>query len=163
MIRAAARRAATIFQPPMLPDRSSTSTTSRGRPAGASAGGSTVSANVPSPLPSASGTTASEAVSDSAVPSPNRSRKSRSARSPGLSRTTSRSPICSSVTTCRLDRTAPRVSPAGSSSIWAESGTGFGKPGSSTGGVIRDASGTASVSGAVPSPTGWLGREAPGM
>ena len=34
-----------------------------------------------------------------------------------------------------------------------DSRTGFGKPGRSTGGVMREASGTASVSGAHPSPT----------
>ena len=42
MIRAAARRAATIFQPSMLPERSRTSTTSRGRGRAADTGGSTV-------------------------------------------------------------------------------------------------------------------------
>jgi hypothetical protein len=41
--------------------------------------------------------------------------------------------------------------------------TGFGKPGSSTGGVILDASGTASVSGSVPDPTGSPSSGAPGM
>ena len=46
-MRAAARRAAVIFQPPMLPERSRTSTTSRGRVAPVGSGGSTVSRNVP--------------------------------------------------------------------------------------------------------------------
>ena len=41
-MRAAARRAATIFQPPMLPERSRTRTTSRGRGGAADDGGSTV-------------------------------------------------------------------------------------------------------------------------
>ena len=38
-----------------------------------------------------------------------------------------------------------------------------GKPASSTGGVIREASGTASVSAAVPPPTGGPGNGVPGM
>ena len=54
-------------------------------------------------------------------------------------------------------------SPAGSTSTWAESRTGFGKPGSSTGGEIREASGTASVSGSVPVPTFSPGSAVPGM
>ena len=48
IIRAAARRAATIFQPLMLPERSITNTTSRGLPASVSVlGGTSVSMNVP--------------------------------------------------------------------------------------------------------------------
>jgi hypothetical protein len=39
----------------------------------------------------------------------------------------------------------------------------LGKPGSSTGGVILEASGTASVSGTVPAPTGAPSSGAPGM
>jgi hypothetical protein len=42
-MRAAARRAATIFQPPMLPERSKTSTRSRGCAGAMPTGGSTVS------------------------------------------------------------------------------------------------------------------------
>ena len=45
-------------------------------------------------------------------------------------------------------------SPAGSMSATAVSLTGLGNPGSSTGGVIREASGTASVSAATPGPAG---------
>ena len=51
IIRAMARRAATIFQPSMLPDRSSTNATARGRelPPADSSGGTIVRANVPAP------------------------------------------------------------------------------------------------------------------
>jgi hypothetical protein len=66
-IRAAARRAATIFQPPMLPERSSSSTTSRGRGGAALVGGSRVSRNVPS-SPSASAVMVSAWVARSASP-----------------------------------------------------------------------------------------------
>ena len=55
-IRATARRAATIFQPPMLPERSNTKITSRGlvlrdKPTG----GTKVNRKVPSLAPGASG------------------------------------------------------------------------------------------------------------
>ncbi len=40
--------------------------------------------------------------------------------------------------------------------------TGFGNPGSSTGGVIREASGTTSVSNAYPSPTDGPSSGVPG-
>jgi hypothetical protein len=69
----------------------------------------------------------------------------------------------SSTAACRLDRTAPTFRPAGS--IWTliDRSTGLGKPGSSTGGVILEASGTASVSGSVPDPTGSPSSGDPGM
>ena len=41
--------------------------------------------------------------------------------------------------------------------------TGFGNPGSSTGGLIRDASGTASVSAATPPPVGAPPNGLPGI
>ena len=43
-----------------------------------------------------------------------------------------------------------------------DSRTGLGMPGKSTGGEIRDASGTASVSAATPSPACSPGSGAPG-
>ena len=66
-MRATARRAATIFQPAMLPERSSTNTTSLGVTAPVPAGGTRVSTKVPRP-PSAS-STAVTAVVTAAEPS----------------------------------------------------------------------------------------------
>ena len=124
-------------------------------------GGSRVRAKVPAP-PSGSSTAVSPVVTD---PEPVRSRstKSRLARSPGSTLNVLTPSRSSSTTACRLDRTAPRSRPAGS--IWTlmERSTGLGKPGSRTGGVIREASGTASVSGSVPNPTGSPSSGAPGM
>ena len=160
-IRATARRAATIFQPAMLPDRSRTNTRSLGVTAPVPTGGSRVRAKVPRP-PSAS-STAVTAVVTAAEPVRARSTKSRLARSPG-STLTSLPPSRSSVTTaCRLERRAPRSRPAGSIRTLIDRSTGLGKPGSSTGGVIREASGTASVSGSVPGPTGSPSSGDPGM
>ncbi len=71
-------------------------------------------------------------------------------------------PACSAVA-CRLLRIPVSGSPAGSMSALSVSRTGFGKPGSSTGGLIRDASGTASVSAATPLPAAAPGSGWPGM
>ena len=66
-------------------------------------------------------------------------------------------------TACRLQRTSATEPAASYSSSSSRSCTGFGKPGSRTGGVIREASGTASVSETVPSPTDGPGSGVPGM
>ena len=160
-IRATARRAATIFQPPMLPDRSSTNTRSLGVTTSVPTGGSRVRAKVPCP-PSAS-SAAVTAVETADEPVWSRSTKSRLARSPGSALTVLMPSRSSSTTVCRLDRTAPSSRPAGSIRTLIDRSTGFGKPGSSTGGVILEASGTASVSGSVPDPTGSPSSGAPGM
>ena len=61
------------------------------------------------------------------------------------------------------ERTSSTSAPPSCSSISRLRRTGLGKPGSSTGGLIREASGTASVSTAVPSPTEGPGNGTPGM
>jgi hypothetical protein len=184
IIRAAARRAAVIFQPVMLPERSRTRTTSRGRTCRAAAkppstsGGHRVSAagtrgwdwpprrmgvgksvrtNVPSPAVSASAVIVADARTSSwsVSANPRRRMKSRSSRSPGCSvMIVWPSPRLRSAMACRLDRIISIGNPAGSTSMVRASRTGFGKPGSRTGGVMREASGTAAVSGEVPVPTG---------
>ncbi len=107
-IRATARRAATIFQPPMLPDRSSTNTTSRGVAASAPTGGSRVSAKVPCPaLGVLDG--GQRRWSPTAEPVRSRSTKSRLARSPGSTLTVLTPSRSSSTTACRLDRTVAEV------------------------------------------------------
>jgi hypothetical protein len=148
IIRAAARRAATIFQPRMLPERSITNTTSRGFAATEVVlGGTIVRANAP-PLPD--GSSAHTSVVCSAAPSiRQRTMKSRSSRSPGWTSMTWASRR-DTTTAWRLDATS-RIAPS-SSATRSPSRTGFGQPGSSTGGEIREASGTRSVSGARPSP-----------
>ena len=70
--------------------------------------------------------------------------KSRSTRSPGCTRIEP----SAAVTVCRLERTSPSGRPAGSMATSMDSATGLGNPGNSTGGVMRDASGVLSVSGA---------------
>jgi hypothetical protein len=72
-------------------------------------------------------------------------------------------PRTSSLTVCRLARTSPIGTPPASRVTPMARRTGFGQPGSSTGGVMRDASGTASVSAAVPSPARGPGSSRPGM
>ena len=161
IIRATARRAATIFQPAMLPERSSTNTRSLGVATAAPTGGSRVRAKVPWP-PSAS-SAAVTAVLTASEPVAMRSTKSRSARSPGSTRSVRMPSRASSTTACRLDRTAPTSRPAGSIRTLIDRSTGLGKPGSSTGGEILEASGTASVSGSVPCPTGSPSSGDPGM
>jgi hypothetical protein len=162
MIRAAARRAATIFQPPIEPERSRTSTTSRPFSGASPVGGSTVRAKVP-PCSSSSGSTASAVVTADSSPTRSRNRKSRSARSPGFSRIRRPVPASSIAVACSVDRTPASGRPAESTSTSRDRSTGFGKPGSSTGGEMRDASGTSSVSSAVPSPTCSPSTGRPGM
>ena len=163
MIRAAARRAATIFQPSMLPDRSSTTMTSRPRAASLrAAGGTTVTCQVPLVGSSSSAvTTAIAAVTSAATPK--RSTTSRLSRSPGCKVTvTAPSPSAVAATSCRLEEIASGVSPGPLSRARSATRTGLFRPGSRTGGVTRDASGTSSVSDAHPSPTQGPGSGSPG-
>ena len=161
-MRAAARRAATIFQPAMLPERSSTNTTSRGRRgACAVAGGTRVSRKVPSSpvgvgrqrqrVGSQSRCADAEAQDEVAVEPLARLQRCAARRA-----------------SRRLDARAgwsgnrASGSPAGSMSTSSDRRTGLGKPGSSTGGVMREASGTASVSAAYAVADAGAPAAAPG-
>ena len=129
-------------------------------------GGNKVSANVPG-----SSRVAGQAYSD--VPNAGwatgyRRMKSRFSRSPGRNETVQGGP--SAVTTlCRLLRirrghsASPAATLGGSSSTLSDNATGLGKPGSKTGGVTREASGTWSVSGVVAAPTEGPSKGIPGV
>ena len=164
-MRAIARRAATIFQPPMLPERSSTSTTSRGRELAAQsttrAGGTIVSAKVPSTLVGVGMKRQRRPHAITPEPEP----EDEIAVQPlaWLKDQSGALPVLFPPDREQADAQVIAAAAVSYRSIVSESRTGLGKPGSKTGGEIREASGTALVSTAVPSPTDGPLRGTPGI
>ncbi len=162
-MRPAARRAATIFQPPIDPERSSTTTTSRGALDG-SAGGTRVSDQVPSSasVASAPAASATSSADDDSRPWSRRKRstKSRSARAPDSTRSRARPSAAGASTAVGSEARRSETGRPAPSTDREICRSGRSSASVSSGGVTRDASGTASVSRATPEPvwsppTGW--------
>ena len=154
--------AAGIFGPIIEPETSTSRTTSRGTAPvrGMSAGGTRVATNrTPASVSAVQSTPSARSPAKR-----KRRMKSRLGSSSLRARpTVSRPSARPSAVACWEQTRSVTCSPPGSSSTSMLRSWAGRTPGSSRGGLMREASGTSSVSGAAPSPEGSPSRAAPGM